>query len=76
MSDPAPVGQSSQPLFDEAPEEDGRDRLDGQDEPDMDELMAMEEMERVQGGASRVGEAQEQSVEAMAEEDEWEGLYD
>ncbi|RSH92096.1 hypothetical protein EHS25_008508 [Saitozyma podzolica] len=71
----APVGRSSQPLFDEAPD----DALDGQDEPDMDELMAMEEMERVQGGASGADGAdsmQEKGNERMVEEDEWEGLYD
>jgi hypothetical protein len=62
-------------LFDEAPD----DALDGQDEPDMDELMAMEEVERVQGGASGADGAdlvQEKGNERMVEEDEWEGLYD
>jgi replication fork protection complex subunit Csm3/Swi3 len=67
-------GRSSEPLFTDGPDEEG---------PDMDELIAMEEMERdirpqqgagSQGESGRVGSGEVPPV--LEEEDEWEGLYD
>lgn len=61
--------RSSEPLFDTV------DREEEADGPDLEELMAMEEMEREQAivGASAVPPV---SIPREEEEDEWEGLYD
>lgn len=59
---------SARRLFEPGPE-DGMD-----DGPDFDELLAMEEMEREQGGGSDLVRAPAPAQDA--EEDEWEGLYD
>lgn len=61
-----------------------REEEEEEDGPDMDELMAMEEMERevgnVQGKSAPNGQANGHTNGAPApdvpEEDEWEGLYD